>query len=80
MRINANVKFLVVGKNRSHSDKTNKDYFSLAVVTDAGEAGNISCTEECFNSISETFKNYEVGLAYNDQYRFMNAVSAHLQK
>lgn len=76
MKLNLKANLLVVGKSSTFSQKANKNYYSIAVVNELGEAGNLSCDETCYNGILDTFKNYEIGLSYNDQYKFMQAVSA----
>lgn len=76
MRINMNAKFMVVGKKAQKSEKNGKDYFSLAVVNESGEAGNVSCNDTTFNNVTDLFKMYQLALVFNDQYNFLQAVDA----
>lgn len=76
MRINMNAKFMIVGKTTRKSEKNGKDYFSLAVVNESGEAGNVSCNDLAFNNVTDLFKAYQLALVYNDQYSFLQAVDA----
>lgn len=76
MRINLSAKFMVVGKKAQKSEKTGKDYYSLAVVNESGEAGNVSCNDIAYNNVIDMFKSYQLALVYNDQYNFLQAVDA----
>lgn len=80
MRIISRTNVTVVGKGSNYSESSKKTYFTIAVLTDSGEAGNISCTEDTFKAVPELFKPYELTLSYNDQYRYMQATAARLLK
>lgn len=76
MRFNLTTNLMVVGKTKTYSEKSKKDYYGVAVLNDSGEAGNLTCTADCYNDITDIFDRYEFSLQFNSQYNFLQAVSA----
>ncbi len=68
MTLTFNAKMLVISKNENESRDGKSMYYNLAVVQD-GQAGNISCTKEVYESIPELMKEAELLLTYNDEYK-----------
>ncbi len=68
MTLTFNAKMLVISKNENQSRDGKSMYYNLAVVQD-GQAGNISCTKEVYESILELMKEAELLLTYNDEYK-----------
>lgn len=59
---------VVISKNEKESRDGQTKYYNLAVVQD-GQAGNISCTKEVYESVTELMKEEELQLTYNDEYK-----------
>lgn len=72
MTINANAKIEVLAKNSREGENSQK-FYNLAIMVN-GEAGNISCTEDVYNMVTERAENNLV-FAYNDKYKSFRAVS-----
>lgn len=77
MRIQSVGKVLVLAKNERDGQNRQK-YFNLAVLI-GGEAGNLSCTEEAYETAVEHLEN-EVTYEYNDQYKSFRIISAQPEK
>ncbi len=68
MTLTANAKMIVISKNEKESRDGQTKFYNLAVVQD-GQAGNISCTKEVYESMVELMKETELLLTYNDEYK-----------
>lgn len=73
MRIQSSGKVLVLAKNEREGQNKQK-YYNLAVLI-GGEAGNLSCTEEAYNTAVAALVN-DAAYEYNDQYKSFRIISA----
>ena len=75
MTIQSTGKIKVLAKNVRDGRERNSKFYNLAIMVE-GEAGNMSCNEEAYESAAVDEIN-EVVYAYNDQYKSFRIISAH---
>lgn len=69
MNINLTGEIFVVAKKEQPAVNGNQIFYSLAVATDEGDAGNISCTKEVYDNV-KTMCKYQASFVYRDgQYK-----------
>lgn len=74
MRVKSLLKAYCVGKNEKKSLDGKSTYYNCGVSQD-GEAGTLSCTEEVYG-VLENFKEYEFVVEYSDgQYKNLRILS-----
>lgn len=74
MKIRSNGKLKVLAKN-SREGQNRQTYFNLAILID-GEAGNMSCTEEAFDSAKLDAVN-DVTFEYNSEFKSLRIIDAY---
>ena len=73
MKINAQIKIAVLGKEAKKSETTGKESYTLAILQ-GSEAGNISCVKDVFDVV-QPLHTYVVGATYDDKYNYMRFTS-----
>ncbi len=72
MTINTENKIEVLAKNSRKGDN-NQEFYNLAVMVN-GEAGNINCTEDVYNTVQVRAVNQLI-YTYNDRYKSFRAIA-----
>lgn len=74
MNINLTGEIFVVAKKEQAAVNGSQTFYSLAVATDEGDAGNISCTKDVFDSV-RTMSKYQASFVYRDgQYKGIRVI------
>ena len=69
MNINLTGEIFVVGKKEQVSTNGQQTFYSLAIATEEGDAGNLSCTKDVFDNVKPMSK-YKAAFTYRDgQYK-----------
>lgn len=80
MNIKLSTQQMCVGKKKQKGSDGKTDFYSIAVATEEGDAGNLSCDEEIYDKV-EPFKVYQFNCVYRDgQYKGLRIVDAFLAK
>ena len=69
---------MVLARNETQSNDGKTSYYNLAILTDEGQAGNLSCTKDVYELV-EPMKVQTFVAEYNDVYKSLRLLKLDMQ-